>query len=347
MGMGLNLSKVLELTLNEGRCLVTGEQVWDDVPPSFDGFEALLAAYRSRVRQVVEAAAEIIRADEAAEPGIYPRPWMTVLSRGGIDAGLDVSAGHPKYNPVGVTLDGIADAVNSLCAVERLVFQEGRLTLAELREVLRSNWAGREPLRQYVLNRLPRFGTDAARANELARDEAAHYAACFRGLRTHYGGRFWPMIFGVATGFIGGKNERIGATPGGRRTDEMLAFSLQPSLAGKQGCTTALLRSVAQIDHRDYPGGVSNVQEMDPSLVDGERGLDRLVGIIRAFFDMGGMELALNFVSEQALRNAQKHPDRHRQLMVRLFGLSAQFVNLSPQLQERVIERVAAAGRRG
>ena len=126
----------------------------------------------------------------------------------------------------------------------------------------------------------------------------------------------------------------------------MLAQSLQPSPAGPQGCTTALLRSCAAIDYHDFPGGISNVQECDPSLVEGQGGLDRLTDLVRGFFSLGGIELALNFLTEEKLRAAQADPDRRRYLMVRVFGLSAQFVNLSPELQETVIERVAAASRR-
>ncbi|MCK4374004.1 MAG: hypothetical protein KAX19_01705, partial [Candidatus Brocadiae bacterium] len=346
MCMGMNLPKVLELTLNRGRCLVTGDRVWDDAAEEFGTFEDLLDEYHGRVRQVVDLAAEVIREDERIEPGVFPRPWLTVLSRGGIESATDVTAGGPKYDPVGVTLDGVADIANSLCAVRRLVFEERRLTIDELRAALRADWEGHEALRQYVLNRLPRFGGDDAAVNEIARAEAAHYAACFEGKQTHYGGAFWPMIFGVGTTLMVHNNPKTGATPSGRRHGGSLSMSLQPSPAGRQGPTTALLRSVAAIDFRRFSGGVSNVQECDPSLVAGEAGLDRLVELVRGFFELGGMELSLNLLSGEQLRAAQADPDRHRHLTVRLFGLSAQFVNLSSELQESIIERVAAAGRR-
>ena len=96
----------------------------------------------------------------------------------------------------------------------------------------------------------------------------------------------------------------------------------------------------------EFPGGISNVQEVDPSLVQGEEGLDRLESLIHGFLDLGGMELSLNFLDEKTLKDAQEDPDRHRYLMVRLFGLSAQFVNLSKEVQDNVIERVVSASRR-
>jgi len=346
MCMGLNAPKVLELVVNAGRCLVTGDTVWTDVPDSFDSFEALRAEYRRRVRSIIAAGVEIIREDERLEPLQFPRPWLTLLSRGGIEQARDLTAGQPKYDPVGVTLDGVADIANSLYALRRLVFEEQSVSLSELRGILQQDWEGREDLRQAVIHRFPRYGQDDAAINALAREEAEFFADCFAPHKTAYGGPFWPMIFGVATSMIAGSQPKTGATPSGRRRGESLSMSLQPSPAGPQGCVTALMRSIASIDFRRFPGGVSNVQELDPSLFDGEAGLDRLGGLIRAFFNMGGMELSLNFLSEERLREAQADPERFRYMMVRLFGLSAQFVNLSPAVQHSVFERVRAAAQR-
>jgi formate C-acetyltransferase len=126
----------------------------------------------------------------------------------------------------------------------------------------------------------------------------------------------------------------------------MLAQSLQPCTTGPQACTTELLCALSAINFHDYAGGVSNVQECDPSLVQGEEGLDRLTDLVSGFFGQGGMELSLNFLTEEQLREAQQDPERYRYLMVRVFGLSAQFVNLAPELQQTVIDRVVAASQR-
>jgi formate C-acetyltransferase len=344
--MGLNLPKVLELVLNGGRCLITGDQVWSDVPDDFADWEDLLACYRARVRQVCQAGMEIIREDELLEPGIYPRPWLTLLSRGGIEDAVDVTAGQPRYDIVGVTLCGLADIANSLHAVRRLVYEDGRLTLPELREVLRTDWQGQEDLRQFVINRLPRFGQDDADVDAIAAAEAAHYAACFEGEKTAYGGPFCPMIFGVSTSLTAYKAPKTGATPSGRRGGDPLSMSLQPSTTGPQGTATAVLHSSCAVDARLFAGGISNVQECDPVLVSGEGGLERLGDLVRGFLDSGGMELSLNFLDEATLRAAQSEPEHYPNLTVRLFGLSAHFVDLSPEVQEEIIQRVAAAGRR-
>ncbi|OPZ10923.1 MAG: Benzylsuccinate synthase alpha subunit [candidate division BRC1 bacterium ADurb.BinA364] len=346
MGFGLNLLKVLELTLNEGRCLVTGEQVWPDVPSSFESFENFVSEFHAREKAVIDLGVEIIKEDERIEASVAPQPWLTVLSRGGIEDALDLTAGQPKYDPVGVTLHGLADVANSLCAIKRLVFEERRLSLDELRRMLRDNWAGHETMRQRVIHQLPRFGQDKPEINAIIAEEARHYAQCFKPHRTHFGGPFWPMIFGVSTSLIFGHAPQTGATPSGRRRGETIAQSLQPCAAGPQGCATEILRSIGEIDYLDFPGGISNVQDCDPSLAQGPEGLERLQCLFEGFFALGGMELYINFLGEEKLREAQADPDRHRYLMVRLFGLSAQFVNLSPAVQESVIERVRAAAQR-
>jgi formate C-acetyltransferase len=360
MCMGLNLPKVFELVLNQGRCLVTGDQVWTDIPDSYLSFEDLVETYHKKVEYIINLGIEIIREDERLESNILPRPWLTVLSHGGIASGIDLTAGQPKYDAVGVTLDGISDIVNALYSTKRLLNGRNPLSLHSVRKILQENWASKikvtsengikipvHALRQSILNRFPRYGQDNDEIIRIARDETDYFASCFEGKETYFGGNFWPMIFGVSTGLLYGKSPKTGALPSGRRTGEMLAMSLQPNVVGQQGCTTAILRSAAlAVDGLNYPGGISNVQECDPSLVVGEKGLDRLTSLIDGFFDLGGVELSMNFLNEDMLRAAQLDPENYRFLMVRVFGLSAQFVNLSPELQETVINRVITASKR-
>ncbi|MBN1676343.1 MAG: hypothetical protein JXR37_35190 [Kiritimatiellae bacterium] len=346
MAMDMNLLKVLELVLNGGRCLVSGTTVWTDIPDRFADFGALRGMYHAKIAEIAAQSVPRIHEEERCEHRTWPRPWLTLLTRGGIEAARDMTAGSPRYNPVAVTLYGIADVVNSLYVVRKWVFEDRRLSLAELREVLRRDWEGHEALRQAALSRMPRFGQDHAALNAMLREEAAVFARAFAPHRTGYGDRFWPMIFGVADGNAPGKWRQSGASPSGRRAGEPLANSLQPSLAGEQGCITAVLRSVAEIDFTLFPGGIGHVQELDPALVRGEQGLEQLRAMVQGFFAVGGMEIGLNALSEAQLRDAQRHPDRYGHLMVRLFGLSARFVNLSPALQEQVIARSRRAAQR-
>lgn len=348
MSMGLNAAKILELVVSGGRCTVTGGEVWDDVPDSYGSFEALLAETSKRIHLVVRQGAEIIRRDEELEPEMAPAPWLTVLSRGGVDDGRDVTAGQPAYDLVGVTLDGVADAVNSLVVLREILFEDpSTFGMSELRRALADDFRGHEAFRRRVLERTPRFGQDSDVVHETTRWLTDCYAHAWEGERTRYGGRFLPMIFGVTTSIVHGRVPKTGALPSGRRRADMLAGSLRPSTAGKQGSIVELLHGVSAVDFRKFPGGVSNVQELDPSHFEGSYGVWRLRALIDSFFEMGGMELGLNFIDLATLEDARKHPENHQNLMVRVFGMSAHFVDLSPELQQIVLDRVAAAARRG
>lgn len=345
MCMGLNHLKILELVLNRGRCLVTGERVWHDVPGEYESYDALEREFLARIELVVSRGVDIIREDELCEPSIRPRPWLTVLSHGGLEDGRDLTAGQPKYDLVGVTMDGVADVANSLYAIDRLVFRENRLSLDELRSVLIDNWETHESLRAEVVHTFPRFGQDIAEVDSIAARVAEHYARRFDGRSTAYDGPFLPMIFGVTTGLLLGRGPKTGAGASGRRCGEVLSQSLQPSSTGRHGSPTEVLRSAAAVDNSAFPGGISNVQNFDPTLVQGEWGVRNIRNLIRGFFSLGGMELAMNFVSADQLREARERPDEYPYLMVRLFGMSARFVLLSPELQEEVIRRAEAAAR--
>ncbi|MBT4823463.1 MAG: hypothetical protein HON70_47615 [Lentisphaerae bacterium] len=339
MCMGMNLAKLVELTIHGGRCPLTGETVFEDVPDDFATFEDFRRSYHGLVRRVVDVGVEIIREDERLEPIHDPRPALTMLTYGCIDDPRDVTGGLPQYDPVGVTLSEIATTVNSLQALRTIVFERRQHSVAEFRQILLADWEGHEALRRQAIEQFPRFGQDDPSIATLTREEAAHYATCFEPHRTTYGGRFWPMIFGVSTGMQRGIWPKVGALPSGKLSRGPMAYSLQPEPSSPHGAITAVLNSCAAIDYLDYPGGTSNVQDCTADLFAGDNGLDRMVAVLRAYFDAGGMEVALNFLSEKTLREAQSNPERHRNLMVRLFGLSARFVELDDDLQEGIIDR--------
>ncbi len=339
MCFSLNPLKVLELVINHGTCQVTGETVWPDIPDGFSSFEELHAEYRRRMQEVVDAGIEILHEDERTEVQHSPRPWLSLLSHGGIADALDLSAGQPKYNPVAVSIIGLADVVNALYALQRLVFHEQRLRMEQLRTILNHDWAGQPTLRQEVLNRFPRYGQGDPRIGALAAREASGFAECFEGYRTFYGDRFWPLIFGVTAEMADCHEPRTGASPAGKLKGETLAHSLQPSPQGSRGCLSDILEDNCAVDFSEFPGGISNVQECDRRFITGAYGLNRLVDLLKGYCGKGGMELSVNFLSADELRRAQQRPEEYPNLMVRLFGLSAYFVSLDKNLQEKVITR--------
>ncbi|OQB14796.1 MAG: 4-hydroxyphenylacetate decarboxylase large subunit [Firmicutes bacterium ADurb.Bin193] len=346
MGLGLKPLKVLELVLNKGICMVTGDKLFDDIPEGFDSFESLMKVYHKKIQYVIDCALAVSEEDERIEPLFLPRPWLTLLTHGGVEKGVDITAGLPKYNAVAKPMGSVADITNSLYAIKKLVYEDKKLGLSEFIDILKNNWENQEALRQYVINKLPRFGQDNPEVDSITKSETAFFASCLASRTPYYGDNYWPMLFSMDYNNSKGNNN-IGASPCGRKYDDPITSgTLQPSALGERGTITQLLNSACAIDFTDFPGGVSNVLEFDPSLFDGEEGLERLTTVIRGFFKKGGAELGLNFLNEETLRDAMDNPSKYGHLMVRLFGLSARFVTLSKEVQESVIARIRSSSKK-
>ena len=340
MGHSLNLTKCLELALNNGRCQLTGERVGLPTGEHFATYAELHAAYRRQVAHFVRLAlihnlrAQQLQAEE------YPQPFLSALTRGCLESGRDVMDGGAPYNPAGVNLLGIANVANALRAIKQLVFEERRVGLGTLRAALRNNFEGQERLRQQLLHRVAKFGNGEGSVDRIAAEEAAFYCEEVAKYRTREGGRFHPLIFATSSVSLYSFGPCTGASADGRRAGEPLAISCNPSPGTAVQGPTALLRSVTQLDFTRTPGGVSFILDLDPTAVEGPAGAEKLAALISTYFREGGMEMGLNVVGEETLRAAQREPERYHHLMVRVFGFSTQFVALDRATQEYIIQRL-------
>ena len=339
MGHEINLTKVLEVTLNGGHCQITGERMGLEQEAAFESYAALHAAYRCQARHTIDMA----MAEDARHYGIQSRelpfPLLSLLTEGCIDSGRDVMNGGAIYSPAGVNLFGIANAADSLLAIRRAVYEEKRLTLEELRRALTSDFEGRAALRQQLLTHYPKWGNDDEAVDAIAAKEAAFYCDTIRSYRTPEGGPCLPLIFGCTPASVRNFGPKTGASADGRRCGAALATSVNPTHGRELSGITAELRSVARIDYRKASGGVSFIVDLHPTAVDGDAGLEKLVDLLRGFFDLGGMEIGLNVLRADQLRQAQREPERYGHLMVRVFGFSAPFNSLDAALQEAVIAK--------
>jgi len=336
---GMNLAKCLELALNNGRDQLTGEHIGEETGQTFATYEELHAAYRSHARRFIRLAiAHDIRCF-LAQPEAWPCPLGSALVEGCVESGRDMFDGGAVYNNAGVNLEGVADVANSLAAVKRLVFEEAALTLGELQEALRADFDEHEPLRQMLLRRAPKYGNDDAGVDRIAREEAAFYCDEVGRYRTPEGGRFAPLIFGTTSSSIYHFSPLTGASAGGRKAGEPLSLSVTPAQGTDVQGATASLNSVAKLDFTKVGGGASHIIDLHPTALRGEAGAEKLAMLLRSYFDAGGMNVGITVADEETLREAQAHPDRYRNLMVRVFGFSTQFVSLAPAIQDHVIAK--------
>ncbi len=339
MGHSINLAKCLELALNNGRDQTTGEQIGPQTGETLKSYEELHAAYRKQAEHFVRLAIEQNMRAYMLQANDFPMPVLSTLTEGCLESGRDVMDGGAVYNPSGVNLFGIANVANSLAAIRKLVFEEKAISLDELRNALKSNFQGQEQLRQMLIHRAPKYGNGDEYVDRMAAEEAAFYCDEVAKYPTPEGGRHHVLIFGVSPGAVYGFAKKLGASADGRKAGDPLAMSACTAHGTERIGATATVKSAASLDYAKAPGGISFILDLHPTAVAGDAGLGKLVSLLKTYFEDGGMEMGLNIVSDEELRRAQKDPERYSHVMVRVFGFSTQFISLSPELQEYVIEK--------
>ena len=339
MGHQINPTKCLELALNDGKCQISGEQIGPRTGQEFSSFEELREAYRKQVSYSIRLAIEVDVRDQVVQSMYFPYPFLSALTENCVEKGKDITNGGAIYNRAGVNLFGISNVANSLAAIRKLVFEGKSLSLDELRKALQTNFEEDESLRQRLLNAVPKYGNDDDYVDIIAREEAEFYCREVGNYRTVEGEPFHPLIFSATTQAIYEFGPKTGASADGRRAGDHLTINVDPARGTDLKGITASVKSVAKLNYLETPGGVSHIIDVHPSAVAGPEGTEKLASVIKTYFQQGGMEIGVNIFGEEELRDAQKHPEKYRNLCVRVFGFSTQFINLSPELQEYVIMR--------
>ena len=260
---------------------------------------------------------------------------VSLFEQGCIERGLCYYEGGPIYNLYAPHIGGLADTVNSLYAIKKMVYDEKRISLSALMETLARNWEGDEPLRQYALNRYTYYGNDNDEVDLLAARLLSDFSDLCRELDGRCGYRF-PA--GVST--FGRQLEwspyRLAAAHG-RRKGEVLAANCSPTPNSDREGATAIVRSYCKLDHTKLPTGAALDLRLLPSSVSGEDGLAALIGLMRGFVSLGGFFMQPDVVDASLLREAQEHPEDYLTLSVRVSGWNARFVTLDRQWQDMVI----------
>jgi formate C-acetyltransferase len=340
-----NMARVLELTLFGGRDSQSGQQIGLETP-SLDEmwtFGELEVAYDAQLAHFVALMVQGCGVVDAIHAEVLPSPFLSLVIDDCVARGLDVSAGGARYNFSGVQGVQIANVADSLAAVRQAVFDEKWLPAGELLAALRANYEGREPLRQRLVSRVPKYGNDDDRVDDLAQKWADRYSELVAQYTTVRGGVFQPGFYTVSAHVPMGAN--VGATPDGRCAGEPLADGGLSPMAGRdRRGPTAVLRSVGKINLELASNGTLLNMKFLPSFFEGERALEKFVTLLRGFCRLNIPHVQFNVVSAATLREAQAHPEQYAHLVVRVAGYSAYFVELDRELQEEIIRRTEFAG---
>ncbi len=304
---------------------------------SAESFDELVAAYKTRTAEVVGEMTTALNGLFTERGAFNPHPIRTLLVDDCIENGRDFQAGGARYNWSVVNVAGLSNVADSLAAIREVVFETGELTGAELRAVLDRDFEGDEPLRQR-LARCPRFGNDQPEVDALAADLARHVFEEFRKVKIVRGnGRFLPSCIMFVT--YGGAGAHVGATPDGRRAGEPIADSIGPVYGRDTHGPTATLKSVTRLPlHLATGTPICNIRFSKQMFTNTEN-RRRLAELIRAYFDMGGMQLQANVVDQEVLRDAIAYPEKHEDLIIRIGGYSMRFNDLTDQLKHSLLER--------
>jgi pyruvate formate-lyase/glycerol dehydratase family glycyl radical enzyme len=333
-----NLVKLLELALNDGfdprmeRQL--GPRTGD--PSGFTTFEELFEAWRTQLHYFIDVKLRGNRIFEEMYARQAPAPFLSILIDDCITEGRDYNAGGARYNTSYVQGVGTGTLTDSLSAIRTHVFGERTIPMAELLDALKSDFAGREEMRQRLLNRTPRYGNDDDRADDLmvrcfdAFHDAVEGRPNLRGGEYHI--NMLPTTCHVYFGTV------LGATPDGRHAGTPLSEGISPVQGADRKGPTAVMRSAGKMDHLRTGGSLLNVK-FTPQLLADDRGIAALSGLVRGYFRMDAHHVQFNVVTAETLREAQAKPADFRHLIVRVAGYSDYFCDLSPELQDEIISR--------
>jgi pyruvate-formate lyase len=283
-----------------------------------------------------------INRGELAQREGGPLPCWSTLTDDCITRGRDITDGGARYLYHSICFMGTANVADSLQAVKTLVYYEGRVDAGELLDVLRGNFADAEPLRQLLLHGAAKYGNDEAAVDEIARQVADHFIDLMDCAASPLGGRYFVHLFSFLCNLTFGKV--LGATPDGRRAGEPIAYSLSANQGRDTEGVTALFHTLARLPHSRAAGGSAAIVEIDPTVVEGPEGVQRMAQLIRTAMAMGIGQLQWNVTTVERLRQAQQDPERYGNIPVRVAGYSQMFKLLERDLQDHIIARTKHRG---
>ncbi len=338
-----NLVKILELTLNNGVDPRTGKQLGPQTgePEGFKSFDGLFAAWRRQVRHFVDIKIDGNQIIDRMFAANMPAPFLSILTDDCIAQGQDYNAGGARYNTSYIQGVGIGSLTDSFAAIKTHVYDERTFSMTELRAGLAADFEGLEKLRQILLNKSPKYGNDDDAADDLMRACFDVFFQAVDGRPTGRGGQYHiDMLPTTCHVYFG---EVTGATPDGRKARRPLSEGISPVQGADRSGPTAVLKSAGKMDHVKTGGTLLN-QKFTPQMLEGEEAIDKMAGLIRAYFRMGGHHIQFNVIDAPILLEAQTKPEDYAGLIVRVAGYSDYFVDVSRSLQDEIISRTEHAG---
>jgi len=338
-----NLSIILELVLGQGSRLSKGFHFGIGKKrrnrkklDAIKSVDELIDEVEAEMKHQVVYLKYCLDHIEEANAKYYPTPFSSLTVKGCIDSGRDLSEGGALYNASGIQGVGLADLADSIAAIEALVFEQKEVTLNEVAEACRRNFKKSETLRARLL-KVAKFGNDNPRTDALACRLAQIFDAVISENTNTRGGRWMPGLYSMTC--HRGMGKQMAALPSGRLRGESLADGIAPTDGSDILGPTAMLNSISKLDHQIFANGINLNIKFDARTLHGERGAVILRALTEGYFDQGGMQIQINILDPDVLKAAQNAPEKHQNLLVRISGYCAFFVDLTPEMQNEIIQR--------
>ncbi len=336
----LNVPKLLELALNNGKDPLTGKQIGINTgdPETFTGYDQVFDAFVAQLRHGVNLKIGVNNYIEQMFARHCPAPFLSVVIRDCIQKGKDYYSGGPRYNTTYIQCCGIGTVTDSLSAIKTHVFEEKTVSMGTLLEALAKNFEGHEPLRMRLWNKTPFFGNDDDFADNIMKSVYASLFAAIDGQPNTKGTTYHLNMLSTTCHAYFGK--MLGASANGRFAGMPMSDGTSPSHGADRNGPTAVIKSLGKMDQSKSGGTLLN-QRFLPQVLETEQDLDKLALLIRSYFKLNGHHIQFNIVDTKTLTDAQAHPEQYRDLLVRVAGYSDYFVDLDPYHQAEIINRTA------
>ena len=341
----VNLLKIFEIALNNGRNPETGFTLHPGKGglESFTCLENALQAYKDQLDFYLQFPPIMDNVTCKTYEMLTPTPFLSMLIDNRMESGKDISCGRDDhtYHNLLIEAHGSINVGNSLAVIKKLVFEEGKLTTAELKKLLDTNFEGiyGERMRNLLENAAPKYGNDEDYVDLLVKDTIKFYIDGITRYTPGRGGKYGPSTQSISCNVPMGAV--VGATPDGRKAGVAVADNTSPMVGTDLNGPTAVVKSAGKIGQRAITNGTILNMKFHPSALQDEERIRKFCNLIRTYFSLGGYQVQFNVVSQEMLKEAKAHPEEYKTLVVKVAGYSALFSSLDERLQDQIIERTS------
>lgn len=338
--VNVNLAKAMDLTFNRGRDPISGKRIGPrtKAPQKMRTYEDFKEAFEIQLKSMIDYVLDISDLADGIRAEFEPTPYLSAIVGGCAEKALDITAGGARHSYITVEGIAFATAADSLSAIKKTVFEDGRVSISELSEAVANDYEGHEVIRQTMLNKAPKYGNDDDFADSIAEYLNKTWTEYVWQKRTPVTKRRYRAGY-LSWNYWISYAPTTAATPDGRRKGTHLSNGICPVDGASSKGPTAVSLSVGKVGLETAPNGASHTISLSPALLRDPEHIEKLKAFLRGYCEVGGTALQINVLDPEVLKEAQAKPEEYRNLLVRVTGYNAYFTMLGKEMQNEIIAR--------